>query len=64
MLPPDAGSSGDWTPSKIATTLTLYKSILGPAASSIGGESQVSSGANDLISELKSKLAQLEKNGK
>ena len=33
MLPQGEGSSGmnNWTPANIATALTLYKQILGPA---------------------------------
>lgn len=37
MVPTDSSSSGgsEWTPQKIATTLTLLKTIVGPAGRSL-----------------------------
>jgi hypothetical protein len=56
MLPNHSGSSGsnNWSPANIATALTLYKSILGPAgaALSAGGASATSEDV-DMVKELR-----------
>lgn len=60
MLPSgNSGSGSTWTAQNIATALTIYKSVLGPAAGAI---SQTADGKikAELMNELESKLKTLE----
>ena len=67
MLPKDGShGSSDWTPSKIATTLTLYKTLLGPGGQALlsaanAQGSQTNKIDATLLNQLESKINELER---
>ncbi|CDW85053.1 stomatin 2 [Stylonychia lemnae] len=60
MLPNESGSgnSDQWSTSKIATAMTLYKQILGPAGQAVAQAAGKAEG--DLFNELRQRVAQLD----
>ncbi len=64
MLPPgQSDNAGGWTTEKIATSITLLKSILGTAGPAMLASSQSQGGQKnvDLMQEVQKKISELEK---